>query len=89
MSLCNKLISFQEKLMSFQEKLVSYQDNLVRYKQLKDDLPNERLIQGCVTRYEKNLIDFNSTQDSKYEIILNTIGNILETFMDINFYRSI
>ena len=35
---------------------MSYQDNLVRYKQLKDDLPNENLIQVCVTRYEVNLL---------------------------------
>ena len=68
---------------------MNYQDNLVRYKQLKDNLPNENLIQVCVTRYEKNLIDFNSTQDSKYETILKAIGKILETYMNINFYRSI
>ena len=68
---------------------MSYQDNLVRYKQLKDDLPNEILIQVCVTRYEVNLIMFNLTQESKYETILKAIGKILETFMGINFYRSI
>ena len=39
-------------------------------------------------RYEINLIKFKLTQDSKYEIILNAIGKIIETFMNINF-RSI
>ena len=67
---------------------MNYQDNLVRYKQLKDNLPNNILIQECVTRYEENLIMFNSTQESKYEIILKAIGKIIETFMNINF-RSI
>ena len=68
---------------------MNYQNNLVRYKQLKDNLPNENLIQVCVTRYEVNLLMFNLTQDSKYEIILKALGKILETYMNINFYRSI
>jgi hypothetical protein len=68
---------------------MNYQDNLVRYKQLKDNLPNENLIQVCVTRYEVNLLMFNLTQDSKYDIILKALDKILETFMNINFYRSI
>ena len=62
--------------------VINYQDNLVRYKQLKDSLPNNNLIQVCVTRYEINLIKFNLTKDNKYEIILKAIGKILKTFIN-------
>ena len=60
---------------------MDYQNNLIRYKELKDSLPNNNLIQVCVTRYEVNLLMFNLTQDSKYEIILKALGKILETFL--------
>ena len=65
---------------------MEYQDNLVRYIQLKDSLPNNRLIQVCVTRYEINLIMFNLTKENKYEIILKALGKIIETFMNIEFH---
>ena len=52
---------------------MDYQDNLIIYKQLKDNLPNNNLIQVCVTRYEVNLIMFNLTKENKYEIILKAL----------------
>ena len=64
---------------------MSYDSNLIRYKELKNSLPDNKLIQVCVDRYEVNLIMFKLTEDSKYEIILNAIGKILDTFMNINF----
>ena len=65
---------------------MEYQDNLIRYKQLKDSLPNNNLIQVCVTRYEVNLIMFNLTKESKYEIILKALDKIIETFLNIEFH---
>jgi hypothetical protein len=65
---------------------MEYQDNLIRYNQLKDSLPNNRLIQVCVTRYEVNLIMFNLTKENKYEIILKALGKIIETFINIEIH---
>ena len=64
---------------------MDYENNLNRYKQLKENLPNNYLIQVCVTRYEVNLIMFNLTKQDKYEIILKALGKILETFLNIEF----
>ena len=64
---------------------MSYDSNLIRFKELKASLPDNRLIQVCVDRYEINLIKFKLTECSKYEIILNALGKILDTFMNINF----
>ena len=64
---------------------MDYQNNLNRYKQLKANLPTNKLIQVCVDRYEVNLIMFNLTKEVKYEIILKALGKIIETFLNIEF----
>ena len=64
---------------------MSYDSNLIRFKELKYSLPDNKLIQVCVDRYEVNLIMFKLTEQNKYEVILNALGKILDTFMNINF----
>ena len=40
---------------------MEYQQNLIRYKQLKDNLPDNNLVQVCVGRYEINLNKYIET----------------------------
>ena len=64
---------------------MQYQDSLDRYNQLSDNFPDDILLQICVSHYEINLIEYRSTKEEKYVLILNAICNILEHFLDIEF----
>ena len=68
---------------------MEYQERLNRYKQLKDNLPNNNLVQVCVDRYEINLTKYRETSEEKYILILNAIGNILDQFLDIEFSSNV
>jgi hypothetical protein len=60
---------------------MSYDSTLIRLKELKNSSPDNKLLSGCVDRYEINLIKFKLTQDGKYEIMLNTISKIIDVYM--------
>ena len=64
---------------------MEYQQNLIRYKQLKDNMPDNNLVQVCVGRYEINLNKYIETGQDKYLLIMKAIGNILEQFLDVEF----
>ena len=60
-------------------------DRLARYIQLKENLPNNNLVQVCVARYEINMIKYLLNKEHKYLLILNAIEKILDQFLDIEF----
>ena len=60
-------------------------DKLQRYIQLRDNLSDNNLIRVCVARYEINLIKYELTKNEKYKLIMEAIGKILDTFLDIEF----
>ena len=62
-------------------------DRLTRYRQMKEEFPDDNLVQVCVAKYEIYTIKYALTNDPKYLQTLEIYEKLLDCFMNIEIKR--